>query len=217
MIYLPLSVDAEESANYHWSVGKSNLLMQCRNIVDAMLYKGDDNPLTNWAYSNNMNMLHLVRFLKNARYNYNYISDRLILSFSSDTISALNSKNILFDLREGETMLNGRIAFTVNTHEGFDECGMPKTKAHLVQMHNEEVKGTRDPFVPVMPIPVEADWTEDKYVWYCRLYYYMISSENACAPHWFSVSAWQKHLTKDVRDQFATNLNTIVNEMEDLL
>ena len=58
MYYLPLSIDANESFSRHMEHSSENGLFMWNNVIKAVMYQGTDNRLTNWAKSNNMNMLH---------------------------------------------------------------------------------------------------------------------------------------------------------------
>ncbi len=99
MYYLPLSSDYKESVRKYYSfIGCDYLVFACRNIL-AALNSDDDNRLLTWAKSNDLNMLHLLRFLRHTNSDWVYLSDFGIDFEWSDSMDHLETSTGLEPLK----------------------------------------------------------------------------------------------------------------------
>jgi hypothetical protein len=155
MYYLPLSIDAYESARQHNTLGRNHLKFVVNNIRDAISYKGDDNELTNWAKSNTLNMLHLVRFVNYCTINYSFIDGEEV---SDGVIEILGANRTGRDY--SEYVVDGKIAINI--------------LGDKIVFDTDKPNASRDPFPITQPIPVSSDHLRDNMVWYGKMYYYLM-------------------------------------------
>lgn len=166
MYYLPLSIDAYESARQHHTLGKRNLQFVVNNILDAILYDGEDNELTNWAKRNTLNMLHLIRFLNYCKGNCLNIVEADEIYIPDYVEPLLGANKTEFDY--SEFVVDGKITININGKDVRMDMNKPSTN--------------RESFPIAQPIPVSSEHLRDNIIWYSKMYYYLMLKKAELEP-----------------------------------